>query len=135
MWAAGALYNNTSDEALPISLFRTMGAMDLDNLWDGFMQNTGLMAGALVQYMDDQFGRGLSVSFMANQVPWKNNYIRLSDVRDKWNRKSAWVVKDWHPHDGHLILRIDPREDGEPLRLDVHSLKEALAEAERLLTS
>src|SRR5262249_23229555 len=29
LWAGGALYNNTSDQALPISLFRTMGALDL----------------------------------------------------------------------------------------------------------
>jgi choline dehydrogenase-like flavoprotein len=56
--------------------------------------------------MDADFGTRLSVSFMANQVPWRKNRIRLSDVRDKWNRKSAWVVKDWHPHDGHVMRTL-----------------------------
>ena len=57
---------------------------------------------------------------------------------------SDGVVEFWHggeqvafthydPHDGHLFLRIDPRRDGEPLRLDVRSLRDALDEAERLL--
>ncbi len=40
---------------------------------------------------------------MANQLPWFQNHIRLSNIRDKWNRKSAQIVKDWHPHDGRLM--------------------------------
>jgi choline dehydrogenase-like flavoprotein len=104
LWAAGALYNNTSDEALPISLFRTMGAMDLDNLWDGFMQNTGLMGKTVVDYLDGQFGRGLSVSFMANQVPQRDNRIELHPtVTDKWNRPVAYIIKTWHAHDRYLM--------------------------------
>ncbi len=63
-----------------------MGSLDLDNLWDGFMQNTGLVANALVGYLDDTFGRGLSVSFMANQVPQRDNRIELHPtITDKWN--------------------------------------------------
>jgi hypothetical protein len=31
------------------------------------------------------------------------------------------------------LLRIDPRNDGSPLKVDVRSLREALAEAERVL--
>ncbi len=117
LWAAGALYNNTSDEALPISLFRTMGAMDLDNLWDGFMQNTGLMADALVQYLNDEFGRGLSVSFMANQVPQRDNRIELHPtITDKWNRPVAYIIKTWHPHDRYLMDTYATQAD-EVLRL------------------
>ena len=117
LWAAGALYNNTSDEALPISLFRTMGALDLDNLWDGFMQSTGLMANALVQYLDDQFGRGLSVSFMANQVPQRDNRIELHpSVTDKWNRPVAYIIKTWHAHDRYLMDTYATQAD-EVLRL------------------
>jgi hypothetical protein len=38
-----------------------------------------------------------------------------------------------YPHDGHLLLRIDPREDGSPLKVDARSLSKALAEVERVL--
>ena len=104
LWAAGALYNNTSDGALPISLFRTLGALDLDNLWDGFMFATDLKAQALVNYLDDQFGRGLSISFMANQVPQRTNRIELHPtVTDKWNRPVAYIIKNWHQHDRYLM--------------------------------
>jgi choline dehydrogenase-like flavoprotein len=104
LWAGGALYNNTSDEALPISLFRTMGALDLDNLWDGFMFDTGLKAQALTDYLDSNFGRGLSVSFMANQVPQRDNRIELHPhVTDKWNRPAAYIIKNWHQHDRYLM--------------------------------
>jgi choline dehydrogenase-like flavoprotein len=104
LWAGGALYNNTSDEALPISLFRTMGAQDLDSLWRGFMSNTGVKADALIQYLDQQLGCGLSVSFMANQVPQRNNRIELHpQVRDKWGRPVAHILKTWHPQDVHLM--------------------------------
>jgi choline dehydrogenase-like flavoprotein len=117
LWAAGALYNNTSDEALPISLFRTMGAMDLDNLWNDFMYNTGLKADALVGYLDDQFGRGLSVSFMANQVPQRDNRVELHPtVTDKWNRPVAYIIKNWHPHDRYLMDTYATQAD-EVLRL------------------
>ena len=104
LWAGGALYNNTSDEALPVSLFRTQGAMDLDNLWLGFMYNTGLKGKAIVDFLDAEFGRGLSVSFMANQVPQRANRIDLHpSIQDKWNRPVAYIIKDWHPHDRYLM--------------------------------
>jgi len=104
LWAGGALYNNTSDQALPISLFRTMGALDLDNLWDGFMWDTGLKGPALVKYLDDWFGRGLSISFMANQVPQRDNRIELHpSITDKWNRPVAYIIKTWHAHDRYLM--------------------------------
>jgi choline dehydrogenase-like flavoprotein len=117
LWAAGALYNNTSDEALPISLFRTIGAMDLDNLWDGFMQNTGLKAQAIVDYLDGEFGRGLSVSFMANQVPQRDNRVELHPtITDKWNRPVAFIIKRWHSHDRYLMDTYATQAD-EILRL------------------
>ncbi len=78
--------------------------MDLDNLWDGFMFDTGLKSKALVDYLDNQFGRGLSVSFMANQVPQRDNRIELHPtVTDKWNRPVAYIIKDWHRHDRYLM--------------------------------
>lgn len=104
LWAGGALYNNTSDEALPLSLFRTMGAQDLDTLWRGFMQSTGVRGEALMSYLDDNFGRGLSVSFMANQVPQRSNRIELHPtVKDKWGRPVAHILKTWHSHDIYLM--------------------------------
>ena len=41
LWAGGAIYNNTSDQALPLSLARTKGSMDLDSFWRGFTDDTG----------------------------------------------------------------------------------------------
>ncbi len=54
-------------------------------------------------------------------------------VVEFWHGGEQIAFTHYDPHDGHLLLRIDPREDGAPLRLDVRSLREALAEAERLL--
>jgi hypothetical protein len=54
-------------------------------------------------------------------------------VVELWRGGEQIAFTHYDPHDGHLLLRIDPREDGAPLRLDVLSLREALAEAERLL--
>lgn len=104
LWAPGALYNNTSDEALPLSLFRTMGAQDLDSLWNGFMNATDVRAQSLVDYLDNNFGCGLSVSFMANQVPQRDNRIELHPtVKDKWGRPVAHIIKTWHQHDIYLM--------------------------------
>lgn len=54
-------------------------------------------------------------------------------VVELWHGGEQIAFTHYDPHDGHLLLRIDPREDGAPLMVDVHSLREALAEAERLL--
>lgn len=54
-------------------------------------------------------------------------------VVELWRAGEQIAFTHYDPHDGHLLLRIDPREDGEPLRLDVRSLREALVEAERVL--
>lgn len=104
LWAGGAIYNNTSDQALPISLGRTQGAQDLDTLWKGFIGNTSLTGQALVDFLDKQIGRGLSVSFMANQVPLKTNRIELHpSIQDKWGRPVAYIIKEWHSHDRYLM--------------------------------
>jgi choline dehydrogenase-like flavoprotein len=103
LWAGAAIYNNTSDQSLPVTLARTDGANDLDTWWEGFNSDLRKTGEGMLDWLKADFGTRLSVSFMANQVPWRKNYIRLSDVRDKWNRKSAWVVKQWHPHDGYLM--------------------------------
>lgn len=103
LWAGAAIYNNTSDQSLPVTLARTDGANDLDTWWQGFDNDPAKTGEGILDWMNADFGTRLSVSFMANQVPWRKNRIRLGDVRDKWNRKSAWVVKDWHPHDGHVM--------------------------------
>ncbi|MAZ66121.1 MAG: FAD-dependent oxidoreductase [Kangiellaceae bacterium] len=104
LWAGAAIYNNTSDQALPVSLFRTLGAQDLDTLWNGFTGNAGLRGDNLINYLDGNFGRGLSVSFMANQVPQFTNRIELHpSVKDKWGRPVAYIKKDWHQHDRYLM--------------------------------
>jgi choline dehydrogenase-like flavoprotein len=106
IWAGAAIYNNTSDQALPLSLARTHGSTDLDTLWQGFMNSANLYGDALLDWLRSDFGTRLSVSFMANQVPQFENQIRLhSRVRDKWGRKVAHIVKDWHPHDEYVMQR------------------------------
>lgn len=116
LWAGGGIYNNTSDQALPLSLFRTHGSQDLDTLWQGFASDTGMKGQGFVDFLDQEFGRGLSVSFMANQVPQFNNRIELHPtIRDKWGRPVAYVIKDWHSHDRYL-MRVLANECGNVLR-------------------
>jgi choline dehydrogenase-like flavoprotein len=104
LWAGGAIYNNTSDQALPISLGRTHGSQDLDTIWTAYVGDASITGEGFLRWLEDNFGRGLSVSFMANQVPVKANRIELHPrVRDKWNRRVAYVIKDWHPHDVYLM--------------------------------
>ena len=104
LWAGGAIYNNTSDRALPLSLARTHRSQDLDSFWKGFTDNIELTGEALRDFLLLRLGRGLSVSFMANQVPLKTNRIELHPtVVDKWNRPVAYIRKRWHEHDVHLM--------------------------------
>lgn len=104
LWAGGAIYNNTSDQALPISLARTHGSQDLDTIWQSFVDDTSLTGEQLVKFLDENFGKRLSVSFMANQVPLKTNRIELHPtVKDKWGRKCAYIIKKWHSHDQALM--------------------------------
>jgi choline dehydrogenase-like flavoprotein len=104
LWAGASIYNNTSDSALPLSLFRTMSALDLDNLWQGLQQNTALKGQAIVDFLDREFGKTLSITFMANQIPQYANRIDLHPtIRDKWNRPVAYINKGWHSHDIYLM--------------------------------
>ncbi len=104
LWGGGAIYNNTSDQALPISLARTHGSQDIDTIWQAFVADAGLTGQALMNWLHDNIGRRLSVSFMANQVPLPSNRIELHpNVTDKWGRPSAYIIKDWHSHDRYLM--------------------------------
>lgn len=103
LWAGGAIYNNTSDQALPLSLARTHGSVDLDTLWQVFRNDYGLTGDRIIDWMNADFGTRLSVSFMANQIPWFKNHIKLHGSTDKWGRKNAFIVKQWHPHDAKVM--------------------------------
>lgn len=104
LWAGGAIYNNTSDEALPISLARTEGSQDLDSIWRGFTEDVHMVGQKMADYIRNNFGKRLSVAFMANQVPIKTNRIELHpNVKDKWGRKCAYILKNWHSHDKALM--------------------------------
>lgn len=104
LWAGAAMYNNTSDQALPLSIGRTHGSQDLDTIWQAFADATDLTGDALVKWLDGNVGNRLSVSFMANQVPLPTNRIELHPtVRDKWKRPVAYIIKDWHSHDRYLM--------------------------------
>ena len=104
LWAGAAIYNNTSDHALPLSLGRTHGNQDLDTVWNAFAGDLRLTGEGLLGFLDENFGRTLSVSFMANQVPLRENRVELhGSVTDKWDRPVAYIVKDWHAHDRYLM--------------------------------
>jgi choline dehydrogenase-like flavoprotein len=104
LWAGAAIYNNTSDAALPISLARTMYAQDLDTIWKGFTESTNLTGEALLEWLNKNFGTTLSIAFMANQVPLDTNRIELHpSIKDKWNRPVAYIIKRWHDHDKALM--------------------------------
>jgi choline dehydrogenase-like flavoprotein len=104
LWGGAAIYNNTSDQSLPVTLALTDGSTDLDTFWAGFMGDTGKRAQNIIEWLNADFGTRLSVSFMANQIPaWDNRITLHHTVRDKWNRKVAHINKDWHAHDGHLM--------------------------------
>jgi choline dehydrogenase-like flavoprotein len=104
MWAGGAIYNNTSDQALPLALGRTHGSQDLDTIWEAFINDPSLTGEGLAGFVDENLGRRLSVSFMANQVPLPSNRIELHPfVKDKWGRPVAHIIKAWHPHDVHVM--------------------------------
>lgn len=104
LWAGAAIYNNTSDRALPLSLGRNYGSRDLDTVWQAFVDNAGMTGEALDDFLNESFGRGLSMTFMANQVPMKTNRIELHPtVKDKWGRAAAYIIKGWHPHDVALM--------------------------------
>ncbi len=116
LWAGGAIYNNTSDAALPISLARTWQAQDMDNIWKGYLGETGMVGDGFEDYLDNNFGRRVSVSFMANQVAQRDNRIELHPtVRDKWGRAVAYIIKDWHSHDQELMNTL-AHQCGEILR-------------------
>lgn len=104
LWGGAAVYNNTSDQSLPVTLARTDGSTDLDSFWGGFQGDAAKRGDGVIAWLDRDFGTRLSVSFMANQIPMLENRIELhSAVRDKWNRPVAHIIKDWHPHDGYLM--------------------------------
>jgi choline dehydrogenase-like flavoprotein len=117
LWAGGAIYNNTSDQALPISVARTYRSMDMDTIWNAFTGNQDLRGEALMNWLvNENLGRRLSVSFMANQLPLPTNRIELHPtVRDKWNLPSAYIIKDWHPHD-RLMMDTLANECGRIIR-------------------
>jgi choline dehydrogenase-like flavoprotein len=107
LWAGGAIYNNTSDQALPISMGRTHRSQDLDTIWKSYVDEANITGDAFVDWLKQNFQRGLSVSFMANQVPMKSNRIELHPtVTDKWNRPVAYILKGWHPHDLWLMGQL-----------------------------
>lgn len=103
LWAGAAVYNNTSDQALPISLAATHGSADLDSLWTAFAGDSGKRGDELIKWMDADLGTRLSVSFMGNQVPREENRIELHGVTDKWNRKVAHIIKDFTETDEYLM--------------------------------
>ncbi|WP_407114498.1 GMC oxidoreductase [Bradyrhizobium sp. LMG 9283] len=104
LWAGGAIYNNTSDQCLPITMARTEGDTDLDFFWGGFMGAQDHTSEAALQWLNGAFGSRLSAAFMANQIPRFENRIELhSDVRDKWNRKCGHIIKNFHPHDEQVM--------------------------------
>ena len=73
-------------------------------MWQAFVDDAAMTGQALDDFLEANFGRGLSMTFMANQVPRKSNRIELHPtVKDKWGRQAAYIIKGWHPHDIALM--------------------------------
>lgn len=65
---------------------------------------TNIRSEGMIDFLDQQFGQGLSISFMANQVPQRDSRIDLHPtVTDKWNRPAAYIIKTWHSHAIYLM--------------------------------
>ena len=76
----------------------------MDNMWKGYLSDTAIIGDGFVSFLDDNFGKRLSVAFMANQVPQRGNRIDLHPtVTDKWGRPVAYIEKTWHSHDKALM--------------------------------
>jgi choline dehydrogenase-like flavoprotein len=76
----------------------------MDNMWKGYLSDPSIVGAGFENYLEHNFGRRLSVAFMANQVPQRSNRIELHPtVRDKWGRPVAYIRKDWHSHDRALM--------------------------------
>jgi hypothetical protein len=54
-------------------------------------------------------------------------------VAELWSR--GRLIGFTHFDDGDLMLRIEPRDDGDAVEIGARGLAEALAEADRLLAS
>ena len=105
LWAGGAIYNNTSDAALPISLGAHLAGAGHGQHLEGLPRpDTTWSATASRTTSTTTSAAALSVSFMANQVAQRDNRIELHPtVRDKWGRAVAYIIKDWHAHDRTLM--------------------------------
>jgi choline dehydrogenase-like flavoprotein len=81
--------------------------MDMDNMWKGYLSDTSIVGAGFEAYLEKNFGRRLSVAFMANQVPQRSNRIELHPgVTDKWGRPVAYIRKTWHSHDRALMATL-----------------------------
>ena len=82
LWAGAAIYNNTSDRRCRCHCFAPRQS-DLDTLWNGFHVRISLCERTgSIRFLDDEFGRGLSISFMANQVPAVRQPHRAASDRE-----------------------------------------------------
>jgi hypothetical protein len=54
-------------------------------------------------------------------------------VAELWLDGEQIAYTHYDPDDGQLLLRIDPRRDGTPLKVEVRTLSGALAKVERTL--
>ncbi|CAM2011714.1 GMC oxidoreductase [Acanthopleuribacter pedis] len=116
LWAGGVMYNNTSDQALPLALARHDGSADLDTTWNGWVGRVFSRANSMpgdqfydiADFFNQELGTRLSVSFMANQVPVRANRILLHpSIRDKWGLPVALIDKSWHSHDLAVMATLE----------------------------
>ena len=74
---------------------------------------------------------GLEASMHEIQVSTVSAEEASYGVAEFW--AGGELIAYTHFDDGDLMLRIDPRRDGEPVVVGAHSLADALVEANRLL--
>ena len=104
LWAGGAIYNNTSDQALPLSLARTHGAQDLDTL-EGLHATTPSLTGErLVDFLDDQLRHAALGELHGQPGPGEDQPDRTaSDRQRQVGPPVALHHQGWHPTTAHLM--------------------------------
>jgi len=94
--AGGAIYNNTSDEALPLALGRTFGAQDLDTT--GAASSTTPASSATTwfsprsQRRHPTVPRVLATRFRSSPIAIELHRPSRTNGAGRWR----YVIKDWH---------------------------------------
>lgn len=100
LWAGGVLYNLTNNCSLPISFVRSYRDQGIDRPWRSFLSQPRLYGQNLVDFINAEYGRLVTMMVMGNQVPnWSNRIGLEPTILDRWGLPAARIEMAWHPQD------------------------------------